>query len=97
MKRAAALWWGSGGCSENLSVKGNVWAVSPQEGSGFDDFDSDDEVLRVSELLLDLHKQHLLFLLQAHNTQFCIPDILSLGPTWSSWTPRTARASRSTI
>lgn len=30
-------------------------AVCAQEGSGFDDFDSDDEVLRVSELLLDPH------------------------------------------
>lgn len=43
----------------------NVWPVFPQEGSGFEDFDSDDEVLRVSELLLDLHQHHLLFFLQA--------------------------------
>lgn len=41
-----------------------MWAVSPQEGSGFNDFDSDDEVLSVSEHLLDLHQQLLLFLLQ---------------------------------
>lgn len=32
--------------------------LCPQEGSGFDDFDSDDEVLRVSELLLDLHQHY---------------------------------------
>lgn len=78
------------GCSSG--VKRNMLALSAQEGSGFDDFDSDDEVLRVSELLLDLH--HSPF---SSFYKFNIHDVLSLGAARSSWTPRTARASRGPV
>lgn len=37
-----------GSRGEVVGSRPNVWPVFPQEGSGFDDFDSDDEVLRVS-------------------------------------------------
>lgn len=42
-------------CRSEALAAAPMCGLCPQEGSGFDDFDSDDEVLRVSELLLDLH------------------------------------------
>lgn len=79
-------------------VTGSCSNVFPQEGSGFEDFDSDDEVLRVSELLLDLHQHHLLFFLQAQRP-VDLPRLLffSPGAAGSSWTRRTAGAPRSCV